>query len=51
MGDAEIQEAAAAVQLVTGFSNYLAGMQYSVDKYMEELDTMVEYITSQGGDD
>jgi hypothetical protein len=51
MGDAEIQEAAAAVQLVTGFSNYLAGVQYDLDKYMEELEATVDYITSQGGHD
>jgi hypothetical protein len=49
MGDEEIQEAAAATQFVTGFSDYLAGLDYSVDQYKEELAAIVKHIKSQSG--
>ncbi len=51
MGDAEIQEAAAASGLITVFSNYLASTEHGVDKLKEELDAASEYIKSRDGRD
>ena len=47
MGEAEVQEAAAAAAQVVGFSAYLHGVQYSVERFKQELDAAVAYITSQ----
>ncbi len=47
MGEAEVQEAAAAAGQVVGFSAYLHGVEYSVEQFKQELDAAVAYITSQ----
>lgn len=47
MGEEEAQEAAASTQFVTGFSDYLAGLDYSVDQYKKELARIVAHIKSQ----
>ena len=47
MGDAELQEAAAAAGEVVSFSAYLHGVQYSVAQFKQELDAAVAYLTAQ----
>ena len=47
MGDAQIKEASTTSQLVVGFSAYLHGIGYSVEKFQQELNTTVAYIKSQ----
>ena len=47
MGEAELQEAAAAAGQVVGFSAYLHGVEYSVEQFKQELDAAVAYITAQ----
>ena len=47
MGEAEVQEAAAAAGQVVGFSAYLHGVEYSVDRFNQELDAAVAHITAQ----
>ncbi len=49
MGEAEIQEAAAAVLQSTGASSYLYGIGYSIDKFKNELDSASRHIRSQAG--
>jgi alkylhydroperoxidase/carboxymuconolactone decarboxylase family protein YurZ len=44
MGDEHIKEASWVVQSVTGASAYLYGVDYSNEKFREELRAMVEYI-------
>ncbi len=44
MGDEEIQEASSTAQMVAGFSAYLHGISYDVDKFKEELAGAVEHI-------
>jgi hypothetical protein len=48
MGDTEIQEVAAAAQQVVGFSAYLHGIGYDLDRFKQELDSAVSHIKSQG---
>ena len=50
MSDEQVKEASFVVQAVTGISVYLYGIGYSQEKYMQELDAIVEHITSQAGD-
>jgi hypothetical protein len=47
MGDREIQEVAAAAQQVVGFSAYLHGVGYDLDRFKQELDSAVSHIKSQ----
>ena len=47
MGDAEIQEASATTQTVVGFSAYLHGIGYSVERFEQELAASVAYIKAQ----
>jgi hypothetical protein len=49
MDESHIQEASAAVNLVVGFSAYLHGIGYSVDKFKQELDAAVAHIQSHAG--
>ena len=44
MGDEHIKEASWVVQSVTGASAYMYGVDYSHEKFREELRAMVEYI-------
>ncbi len=44
MTDEHIKEASWVVQSVTGASSYMYGVDYSNDKFREELRAMVEYI-------
>ena len=44
MGDEHIKEASWVVQSVTGASGYMYGVDYSNEKFREELRAMVEYI-------
>jgi hypothetical protein len=44
MGDEHIKEASWVVQSVAGASAYLYGVDYSNEKFREELRAMVEYI-------
>lgn len=47
MGDAEIQEAANTVQQSVGVSAYLYGVDYSLEKFKQELGAAIKYIKSQ----
>ena len=47
MTDEQITEAAGAVQQSTGASAYLHGIDYSVDKFKQELNAAVMHIKSQ----
>ena len=47
MTDEEITEAAGAVQQSAGASAYLHGIGYSIEKFLEEFNSAVEYIKSQ----
>ena len=47
MGDAHVQEAAAVANQVVGFSAYLHGIDYGVERFRRELDQAVEYIKSR----
>ncbi len=47
LGDAHIQEASEATNLVVGFSAYLHGINYSVEQFRRELKESVNYIKSQ----
>jgi hypothetical protein len=52
MGDEHIKEASWVVQSVTGASAYMYGVDYSNEKFREELRAMVEYIkraSEEGG--
>ena len=44
MDDTHVQEAAAAASQVVGFSAYLAGINYSVEQFRQELEAAVAYI-------
>lgn len=44
MGDEHIREASWVVQSVTGASAYMYGVDYSQEKFREELQAMVEHI-------
>jgi hypothetical protein len=44
LGDAHIQEAGAVAQSIVGFAAYLPSIDYSVEKFREELDASVDYI-------
>jgi hypothetical protein len=44
MGEEHIKEASWVVQSVTGASAYLYGVDYSNEKFREELRAMVEHI-------
>ncbi len=47
IGDTEILEAAITVQQSVGVSGYLHGVEYSVDKFKQELNSAIKYIKSQ----
>ncbi len=47
MSEEEITEAAAAVQVTIGVSAYLHGIDYSLDKFKEELRASVAHIKGQ----
>ena len=47
MADAEIQDAASAVQQSMGVSAYLHGVGYSLEKFKQELGATIKYIKSQ----
>ena len=47
IGDDQIQEASYAALQSAGFSAYLHGIGYSLNRWMEELSGAVEYIKSQ----
>jgi hypothetical protein len=47
LGEATIQEAAAAAGQVVSFSAYLHGVRYSVEQFQQELETAVAYIQRQ----
>jgi hypothetical protein len=47
MGDAHIQEAAMAANVVIGFSAYLHGIGYSLEQFLRELQGAVAYIKAQ----
>ena len=47
MNESQIQEAMKVADLVVGFSDYLHKIDYSLDKWMEELRAMIEYARSQ----
>ena len=42
-----VQEAAAVTQLTVGWSSYLKGANYSVEQYIEELQSAIAHIKSQ----
>ena len=44
MDDAQVKEAGWAAQSVTGTSSYLYGTSYDKEKFMQELDRVVEHI-------
>jgi hypothetical protein len=44
MGDEHIKEASWVVQSVSGASAYMYGIDYSNEKFREELRAMVEHI-------
>ena len=44
MDNEQVQEASWVAQSVTGLSAYLYGIGYSHEKFMQELDAMVEHI-------
>jgi hypothetical protein len=44
MGEEHVKEASWVVQSVTGASSYLYGVDYSNEKFREELRAMVEHI-------
>lgn len=47
--DEQLQEAAAVAGEIVGFSAYLHGVGYDLDRYLRELDEAVNYIKSQAG--
>jgi len=47
--DDQIQEASYAALQSAGFSAYLHGIGYSLNRWLEELSGAVEYIKSQSG--
>ncbi len=47
MGEAEIQEASSVVQHSVGTSAYLYGVDYSLDKFKQELGSIVKHIKSR----
>jgi hypothetical protein len=47
MGDAHIQEAAMAANVVIGFSAYLHGIGYSLEQFLRELQAAVDHIKAQ----
>ncbi|MDA2931390.1 hypothetical protein MYX84_15840 [Acidobacteria bacterium AH-259-O06] len=49
MNDGQIQEAIEAANIVVEFSAYLHDIDYSFEKFMEELNAAVEHIKSQSG--
>ena len=44
MSDEQVREASWVVQVITGLSAYLYGIGYSQEKFMQELDMIVEHI-------
>ena len=46
MGDEHIKEASWVVQQVTGASAFLHGIDYSTEKFKQELNQAVEHIKS-----
>lgn len=47
MNESQIQEAIKVADIVVGFSNYLHKTDYSLDKWMEELQAMMKHIKGQ----
>jgi hypothetical protein len=47
LGDAHVQEAAMAANVVIGFSAYLHGIGYSLEQFLRELQTSVDHIKAQ----
>ena len=47
MTEEQITEAAAAVLVSVGISDYLHGIGYSLDKFLDELQAAVSHIKSQ----
>ncbi len=47
MSEEEITEAAAAVQVTIGVSAYLHGINYSLDKFLNELRASADHIKTQ----
>jgi hypothetical protein len=47
LGEAEIQEAAISVLQSMGVSSYLHGVDYSLDKFKQELYSAIKYIKTQ----
>jgi hypothetical protein len=46
MGDAELAEAAMAVQQSTGSSAYLHGIDYPLEKFKKELESTFKFMKS-----
>ena len=44
MDESQIQEAIKVADIVVGFSDYLHKIDYSLDKWMEELNDMMKHI-------
>ncbi len=44
MDDEQVREASWVAQSVTGLSAYFYGIGYSQEKFMQELDAIVEHI-------
>jgi hypothetical protein len=44
MGEEHVKEAGWAVLNVTGFSAYLYGIGYSKEKFLKELDAILEHV-------
>ena len=49
MDDDQIQEASYVALQSVGFSAYLHGIGYNLNRFLEELSGAVEYIKSQSG--
>jgi precorrin-3B methylase len=47
MDESQIQEAIKVADIVVGFSDYLHKIDYSLDKWMEELNDMMKHIKRQ----
>lgn len=47
MNESQIQEAIKVADMVVGFSDYLHKIDYSLDKWMQELHAMMKHIKSQ----
>jgi len=46
--DDEIQEASMMVNLSTGVSAYLHGIQYDANKFKKEVDAIVKHVKRKG---